>query len=137
MNAEGEWFTSSTKDGRIVGISSAKLINKEIGQIDGFANSRFQNCWNQLMNEAIKWVSAKGVKRIYSKISVEDEEKQAKFSQKRIQKQNSVKSHSMIIVTGAPLLLFSFNCPSSPHQLPVFAEAKTDSKSYSRAKSFH
>tara|TARA_B100001750_G_scaffold205656_1_gene182826 strand:- start:438 stop:770 length:333 start_codon:yes stop_codon:yes gene_type:complete len=81
MNAEGEWFTSSTKDGRIVGISSAKLINKEIGQIDGFANSRFQNCWNQLMNEAIKWVSAKGVKRIYSKISVEDEEKQAKFSQ--------------------------------------------------------
>ena len=81
MDSKGEWFTSSTKDGRIVGISSAKLINKDIGQIDGFTNLRFQNCWDQLMNEAIKWVSAKGVKRISSKISVEDEEKQAKFSQ--------------------------------------------------------
>jgi len=78
-DGQGEWFTSSTKDGRIVGLSSAKLINEEVGQIDGFSNARFENCWNQLIDMAINWVSAKGVKKISAKISVEDEEKQAKF----------------------------------------------------------
>ena len=81
LDGRGEWFTSSTKDGRIVGISSAKLINEEVAQIDGFANARFEKCWNQLIDVAIKWVSAKGVKKISAKISVEDEEKQAKFSE--------------------------------------------------------
>ncbi len=79
IDGRGEWFTSSTKDGRIVGISSAKLINKRIGQIDGFVNSRFQDCWRDLMDAAIEWVCDKGVNMISAKISVEDEEKQSFF----------------------------------------------------------
>ena len=81
MDGRGEWFTSSTKDGRVVGISSAKLINKETGQIDGFAHAKFQNTWNELIDAAIKWMAAKGVKKVSAIISVEDEEKQAKLSQ--------------------------------------------------------
>jgi len=79
MDGRGEWFTASTKDGRIVGISSAKLIDKQIGQIDGFANSRSQNCWRDLMSAAIEWLCYKGVNTISAKISVEDEEKRSKF----------------------------------------------------------
>ena len=80
-DGQGEWFTSSTKDGKIVGLSSAKLINKDVGQIDGFSSAIFQTCWDELIDAAINWACSKGVRRVSAKISVEDEEKQAKFSE--------------------------------------------------------
>lgn len=80
LDGKGEWFTAATKDGRIVGLSSAVLLNEDIAQIDGFSHNRFENCWSELIDAAIKWACTKGVSRVCAKISVEDEEKRELFS---------------------------------------------------------
>ena len=80
VDGKGEWFTAATKDGRIVGLSSAMLLNEDIAQIDGFSHNRFENCWSGLIDAAIKWACTKGVTRVCAKISVEDEEKREFFS---------------------------------------------------------
>jgi len=79
-DGNGEWFTAATNDEKIVGISSALLLNKDVCQIDGFSHKRFQDCWSELIDGAIKWACTKGVSRVCAKISIEDEEKNALFS---------------------------------------------------------
>jgi len=82
-HGNGEWFTASTIDGKIVGISSAYMLDKNVCRVDGFSHKTFEDCWSELIDMAIQWGSNKGAVTICANLSVQDEEKHSFFSNKK------------------------------------------------------
>ena len=76
-----EWFASKTDDGRLVGIATAWVDVENICHVDGFIHARFMDSYDALMNAAIGWGTQQESVRIATRLSVEDEEKQAKFEE--------------------------------------------------------
>ena len=75
----GACFAAVTDDGRIVGLSTARLGESGECQVDGFAHSQFTDHYGDLMDAAIQWGKSSNATGIYSKLSIEDEEKQRLF----------------------------------------------------------
>ena len=74
-----EWFAAKTDDGRLVGISTAWIDSDNICHVDGFIHARFKDSYDALISAAIEWGKRRNAVRIATRLSVEDEEKQAKF----------------------------------------------------------
>ena len=73
------WFAAKTDDGRLVGISTAKVDDDNVCAVDGFIHARFADSYDSLIGAAIKWGRSRNADRITTKLSVEDEDKQAAF----------------------------------------------------------
>ncbi len=76
---DAEWFAAKTRDGRLVGISTAWLDGDKTCHVDGFVHARFGESYDALIGAAIGWGHKRKSGRITSILSVEDEEKRAKF----------------------------------------------------------
>ena len=76
---KGEWFAAHTEDGRVVGLSTARLDGGGGCRVDGFAHQRHTNSWPELMSAAVEWAGQRGAARCRAVISIEDEDKQAAF----------------------------------------------------------
>ena len=74
-----DWFAAKTSDGRLVGISTAWIDTGGVCHVDGFIHARFRNTYNGLISAAIDWGTQQRAVRIATRLSAEDEEKQAKF----------------------------------------------------------
>lgn len=74
-----EWFAAKTDDGRLVGIATAYVDADNVCHVDGFIHARFMESYDALINAAIGWGTQQEAVRIATRLSVEDEEKQAKF----------------------------------------------------------
>ena len=74
-----EWFAAKTSDQRLVGISTAWIDGGNICHVDGFIHARFKDSYGALINAAIEWASQQNSVRFVTRLSVEDEEKQANF----------------------------------------------------------
>lgn len=74
-----EWFAAKTSDGRLVGISTAWIDTDGVCHVDGFIHARFRDTYNGLISAAIDWGTQQRAVRIATRLSSEDEEKQAKF----------------------------------------------------------
>ena len=74
-----EWFAAKTSDGRLVGISTARIDIYGVCHVDGFIHARFMDSYEALINAAIGWGTQQESVRIATRLSAEDEEKQAKF----------------------------------------------------------
>ena len=76
---DAQWFAAKTSDDRLVGISTAWIDNDNICHIDGFIHARFNNSYGALISSAIEWGTAQSSAQFVTRLSVEDEEKQANF----------------------------------------------------------
>ena len=73
------WFAARTDDGRIVGISTAKMIDANSCAVDGFIHARHGDSYDALIGAAIDWGRSEGASGVTARLSVEDEDKQAAF----------------------------------------------------------
>ena len=76
---KGTWSSAATADGRVVGLSAARLDGAGGCQVDGFAHKNHQDVWSGLIGAAMEWAEAKGDSPCWAAVSVEDEEKRALF----------------------------------------------------------
>ena len=72
------WFAAQTDD-RLVGISTAKIVDSDTCSVDGFIHARFSDSYDALIGAAIQWGRSQAADRITTRLSVEDEDKQAAF----------------------------------------------------------
>jgi GNAT superfamily N-acetyltransferase len=75
---DGEWFAARTSTGRLVGIATAR-IEDGVGHVDGFTHGRCTGSWGELMRAAMTWAESMGASSFATRVSVEDEHKQALF----------------------------------------------------------
>ena len=73
------WFAAKTDDDRLVGIATARIDDANVCSVDGFIHARFADSYDALIGAAIQWGSSQDAVRITTKLSVEDEDKQAAF----------------------------------------------------------
>lgn len=76
---DAEWFGAKTSDGRLVGIATGYIDADNVCHVDGFVHTRFGESYDALIGAAIGWGHKRKSGRITSRLSVEDEEKRAKF----------------------------------------------------------
>ena len=69
----GAWFAARSRDGRLVGLASARPDGEGACQVDGFVHGRYAGSWANLMRAAIDWAGG----RCWVRLCVEDEEKGA------------------------------------------------------------
>jgi len=75
----GQWFAAFAADGRVVGLSTARLHDSGRCNVDGFAHQRFMDCWNELIQVAIDWGESQNATTFTATLSIEDEDKQRLF----------------------------------------------------------
>ena len=75
-----QWFAAKTSDERLVGISTAWIDDENICHVDGFIHARFNASYHALISSAIEWGTAQSFAQFVTRLSVEDEEKQANFA---------------------------------------------------------
>lgn len=82
-NGLGAFFAARTTDGRVVGLATARRIDRDPGervyQIDGFVHRRFAAAWLDLIQAACDWARTQGATALYAQIGMEDGAKQAVF----------------------------------------------------------
>ena len=82
----GEWFAAVADDGRVVGLSTARLDNSNQCSVDAFAHQRFSDCLSELVQRAVQWGRRRGATTIRAIFSIEDEDKQRLFDSFGFQK---------------------------------------------------
>ena len=75
----GTWYGAWTSDGRVVGLSTARLDGDGECQVDGFTHKYHAAVWGGLVRAATDWGFAAGASTCWVAASVEDEEKQGLF----------------------------------------------------------
>ena len=75
----GAWFCARTESGRVIGVSSAHVMDDEGCRVDGFTHLNHLDSWNPLLQSAIEWCTRTNASPIWTSVSFEDEEKLALF----------------------------------------------------------
>ncbi len=73
------WFAAKTDDGRLVGISTARIDDLNDCSVDGFIHARFKDSYASLIRASIEWGRRQEAKRITARFSGEDDDKHAAF----------------------------------------------------------
>ena len=83
------WFAAKTSDERLVGISTAWVDDANVCAVDGFIHARYSDSLDALIGAAIEWGRSQDASRIRTRLSVEDEDKQAAFESLGFRKGNA------------------------------------------------
>ena len=75
----GAWFCAGTKDGHVVGLSTARVDEQGGCRLDAFTHKGYSNRWQALVQAVVDWSAVRTVDHIYADVSAEDEEKRAQF----------------------------------------------------------
>ena len=78
-DGRGTWFTCYADENQLVGLSTARLDDSNGCRVDSFTHARHMSAWEELIQITLNWGTANGAAVFWSAVSVEDEEKQAKF----------------------------------------------------------
>ena len=78
-DGRGAWFCASTDGGHIVGLSTARLDDGGGCRVDGFTHRDHVASWQALIQAAADWGTGSNDVRVYTDVSVEDDEKRALF----------------------------------------------------------
>ena len=92
----GSWFVAKTKSGKIVGISTSKLIDYKTYNIDGFAHPNFNKNIDLLINKSIKWCINQGAEKITAQSNINDFIKQSIFEKLNFRKDPNIKKNNKI-----------------------------------------
>ena len=81
---KGAFFTATTEDGRVVGLSSVVQAEDGVCTVDGFVHGKFETVWPDLIEAACDWGntcahSGDGCARLEVRVAVEDEHKREAF----------------------------------------------------------
>ncbi|MYD51875.1 MAG: GNAT family N-acetyltransferase [Dehalococcoidia bacterium] len=82
------WFAAKTDDDRLVGIATARTDDANVCNVDGFIHARFRDSYDVLIGAAIEWARSQDAARVATRLSVEDEDKQAAFESLGFRKGN-------------------------------------------------
>ena len=80
------WFAAKTDDDRLVGIATARTDDANVCSVDGFIHARYAASYDALIGAAIEWGRSQDAVRITTRLSVEDEDKQAAFESLGVRK---------------------------------------------------
>ena len=78
-NDRGSWFSAVTDSGHVVGLSTVRLGESGGCRVDAFTRKDHEGVWNELAQATIDWGASRGVSLFEATVSVEDEEKRARF----------------------------------------------------------
>ena len=76
----GARFSATTSDGKVVGMSTARLDGDGSCAVDGFVHHRYLDSWDDLMRTAIEFGYSRGARAIHACVSREDIEKCQRFA---------------------------------------------------------
>ena len=79
QDGRGAWFALHANQGRVVGLSSARLDESGHCQVDGFTHQSHADSWEDLMAAALRWGADRGGGLCCAIVSVEDEDKRVRF----------------------------------------------------------
>ena len=75
----GARFSATTSDGKVVGMSTARLEGDDSCAVDGFVHHRYPDSWDDLIRAAIGFGGSRGARAIHAWVSREDIEKCQRF----------------------------------------------------------
>ena len=78
-DGRGAWFCAVTGDGKVVGLSTARLDGTGGCRVDAFTLLSHMNTWEELVVAAARWGEAEGAENTIAAVCVEDEEKRTLF----------------------------------------------------------
>lgn len=76
----GARFSATTSDGKVVGMSTARLDDDGSCAVDGFFHHRYPDSWDDLICAAIEFGNSRGANAIHACVSREDGEKYERFA---------------------------------------------------------
>ena len=79
VDGRGSWFAAVADDGKVAGISTARLDDSGGCRVDGFVHKSHMHTWGGLVGAAVSWAETAGARAVIAAVSVEDEEKRSLF----------------------------------------------------------
>ena len=76
----GARFSATTSDGKVAGMSTARLEGDASYAVDGFVHHRYRNSWNDLIRAATEYGKSRGARAVHARVSREDGEKREGFA---------------------------------------------------------
>ena len=76
----GARFSATTSDGKVVGMSTARLEDDGTCAVDGFVHHRYPDSWDDLILAGIGFGGSRGVSAVHARVSREDIEKCQRFA---------------------------------------------------------
>ena len=80
-DGHGARFAARTTDGRVVGMSTARLHADGSCSVDGFVHHNYLKSWHELIAQAIQFGRNRGAALVHSRVSREDIEKRQLFEE--------------------------------------------------------
>lgn len=80
-DGHGARFAARTTDGRVVGMSTARLHADGSCSVDGFVHHNYLKSWHELISPAIQFGRSRGAALVHSRVSREDIEKRQLFEE--------------------------------------------------------
>ena len=76
----GARFSATTSDGKVVGMSTARMDDDDSCAVDGFVHHRYPDSWNDLILAGIGFGESRGASAVHARVSREDIEKYQRFA---------------------------------------------------------
>ena len=76
----GARFSATTSNGKVVGMSTARLEDDGTCAVDGFVHDRYPDSWDDLILAGIGFGESRGVSAVHARVSREDIEKCQRFA---------------------------------------------------------
>ena len=76
----GARFSATTSDGKVVGMSTARMCEDGSCAVDGFVHGRYLNSWDDLILAGIGFGESRGASAVHTRVSREDIEKCQRFA---------------------------------------------------------
>ena len=80
-DGNGARFAARADDGRVVGMSTARLDADGSCSVDGFVHRYYLELWNELIGRAVEFGKSRGAGLIHARVSREDFEKRKRFEE--------------------------------------------------------
>ena len=78
-DGKGTWHGARTEQGRLVGLSTARMVAQDECRVDGFAHHGHQDVLEDLIRASVRWGAGRGASTAYVSICAEDEDKRLAF----------------------------------------------------------
>ena len=75
----GAWFGASTSRGKLLGLSSVRIVEPDWGRVDGLAHQGYPGILEGVLRAAVNWAAERGICACRASVCPEDEEKQCFF----------------------------------------------------------
>jgi GNAT superfamily N-acetyltransferase len=79
VDGKGTWYGARTERGRLVGLSTARLVAQDECRVDGFVHHAHRDVLEDLVRASVGWGADQGASVAYVSVCTEDEDKRLTF----------------------------------------------------------